>query len=115
MSNCSNCSSSRVSSPGAEVARSITRLDEQAEQGQGLIEYGFTCELCVCRAAACLAQNSESLLHSGILRTILSLNHHAWRLISRDPDQSEHGGLESAGPPSSFWLRVAVSGTLIFL
>ena len=59
MSNCSNCSSCRLSSPGAEVARSIMRLGEQAEQGQGLIEYGFTCELCVCRAAACLAQNSR--------------------------------------------------------
>ena len=59
MSNCSNCSSCRVSSPGAGVARSIMRLNEQAEQGQGLIEYGFTCELCVCRAAACLAQNSR--------------------------------------------------------
>ena len=57
----------------------------------------------------------KPLLHSGMLRTILALNHHAWRLISRDPDQSEHGGHESAGPPSSFSLRVAVSGNVILL
>eukprot|EP00320_Phaeocystis_rex_P005623 CAMPEP_0119056022 /NCGR_PEP_ID=MMETSP1178-20130426/751_1 /TAXON_ID=33656 /ORGANISM="unid sp, Strain CCMP2000" /LENGTH=80 /DNA_ID=CAMNT_0007036707 /DNA_START=70 /DNA_END=308 /DNA_ORIENTATION=- len=46
----------------------------------------------------------KSQLHSGMLRTILAQNHHAWGLISRDPDQSDHGGLESAGPPSCFWL-----------
>ena len=57
----------------------------------------------------------KSLLHSGMLRTILEQNHHAWRLISRDPDQSDHGGLESAVPLSSFWLRVAVSVTDIVL
>ena len=50
-----------------------------------------------------------------MLRTILEQNHHAWRLISRDPDQSDHGGHESAGPLSSFWLRVAVSVTDIVL
>ena len=57
----------------------------------------------------------KSLLHSGMLRTILSQNHHAWRVNSRDPDQLDHGGHESAGPPSSFWLRVAISGTVILL
>ena len=49
----------------------------------------------------------KSLLHSRMLRTILEQNHHAWRLISRDPDQSDLGGLESAVPLSTFWLRVA--------
>ena len=60
-------------------------------------------------------QNSKSLLHSGILRTISSLNHHAWGLSSRDSDQSDHGGHESADPLSSFWLRRAVSVTATLL
>ena len=57
----------------------------------------------------------KSQLHSGMLRTILEQNHHAWRLISRDPDQSDHGGLESVGPLSSFWLLRAVSVTATLL
>ena len=57
----------------------------------------------------------DSLLHSGMLRTIFPRNHHSWRLISRDPDQSDHGGHESAGPLSSFWLRRAVSVTATLL
>ena len=57
----------------------------------------------------------KSQLHSGMLRTILEQNHHAWRLISRDPDQSDHGGLESVDPLSSFWLLRAVSVTATLL
>ena len=59
--------------------------------------------------------STRSTDHSGMLRTILAQNHHAWRLISRDPDQSDHGGHESAGPPSCFWLRRAVSVTATLL
>ena len=58
----------------------------------------------------------KSLLHSGMLRTIFPLNDLGMALTVRlSADQSEHGGHESAGPPSSFSLRIAVSGTVILL
>ena len=68
------------------------------------------------RAAACLAQNSKIAAPQWHVEDDFPAERLGMALTVRlSADQSEHDGHESAGPPSSFSLRIAVSGTVILL